>query len=78
MEVRKPLLVLNINILTKGGDGMRFEIFLGRNYLYYFRYIAANGQIIVTSGDGYTTKNSCIHAINLVKQYAGNAPVFIK
>lgn len=57
---------------------MRFEIFRGRNYLYYFRYVAANGQVICTSGDGYTSKANCIHALNLVKQYATFAKVFEK
>ncbi len=57
---------------------MKFEIFRGRNYLYYFRYVAANGQVICTSGDGYTSKANCIHALNLVKQYAPYAQVYEK
>ena len=31
---------------------MRFEIFRGRNCLYYFRFVAANGQVIVKDVDG--------------------------
>ena len=57
---------------------MRFEIFLGRDYLYYFRFVAANGQIIATSGDGYTSRSKCEHALNLVKRYAGISPVYSK
>lgn len=57
---------------------MKFEIFIGRNYLYYFRYVASNGQIICTSGDGYSSRANCLHAINLVKQYANVSPVYEK
>ena len=57
---------------------MRFEIFRGRNCLYYFRFVAANGQVIVTSGDGYTSRSNCEYALNLVKRYAGISPVYLK
>ena len=57
---------------------MRFEIFRGRDYLYYFRFVAANGQIIVTSGDGYTTRSNCEYALNLVRRYANISPVYSK
>ena len=49
---------------------IRAEIFLGRNNLYYFRFVANNGQILATSGDGYTTYYNCEHALNIVKNYA--------
>nr|MBP3258549.1 DUF1508 domain-containing protein [Bacilli bacterium] len=57
---------------------MRFEVFRGRDFLYYFRFVAANGQIICTSGDGYTTRYNCINALDLVKKYAAHAIVFEK
>lgn len=57
---------------------MKFEIFIGRNYLYYFRYVASNGQIICTSGDGYSSRANCLHAINLLKQFANVSPVYEK
>lgn len=57
---------------------MRAEVFLGRNYLYYFRFVGANGQILATSGDGYTTKQSCIYALNLIKMYSSSCPVQYK
>ena len=49
---------------------MRAEVFMGRNFLYYFRFVSSNGQVLATSGDGYTSKQSCIHALNLIKLYA--------
>ena len=57
---------------------MRAEVFLGRNFLYYFRFVSSNGQILATSGDGYTTKQNCIHALNLIKLYSANCPVYSK
>ena len=57
---------------------MRAEIFLGRNFLYYFRFVGANGQILATSGDGYTTRQNCLHALNLIKLYSSSCPVQYK
>jgi len=57
---------------------MRFEIFRGRDCLYYFRFVAANGQTIVTSGDGYTTRSNCEYALNLIKRYASISPIYTK
>lgn len=57
---------------------MRVEVFLGKNLLYYFRFVSSNGQILATSGDGYTTKQSCIHALNLIKLYSATCPVYDK
>ncbi len=57
---------------------MRAEVFMGRNFLYYFRFVSSNGQVLATSGDGYTSKQSCIHALNLIKLYSANCPVYNK
>ena len=57
---------------------MKFEIFRGRDYLYYFRCVASNGEIIATSGDGYTTRYNCIYALNIIKQHASFAPIYDK
>ena len=57
---------------------MHFEIFMGRNNLYYFRFVAANGEIIATSGDGYTTRSNCDYALSLVKCYAAISPTYTK
>lgn len=57
---------------------MRFEIFKGNDFLYYFRFVAANGEVIATSGDGYTTKSNCEYALNLVKRHAAFSPVYFK
>lgn len=40
------------------------------NYQYYYRLRARNGEIIL-SGEGYTTKQSCLNGIASVKE---NAP----
>lgn len=57
---------------------MRAEVFLGRNFLYYFRFVGANGQILATSGDGYTSKQNCLYALNLIKMHSYNCPVQYK
>lgn len=53
----------------------KFQIFRGRDYQYYFRLIAGNGEIIATS-EGYTTKQSAQHGVDAVKRLAPNAMVF--
>ena len=57
---------------------MKAEIFIGRNCLYYFRFVAANGQIIATSGDGYASKQNCRYALDLIRRNSYNCPVIEK
>ena len=49
----------------------KFTIYKGGNNQYYYRLRATNGEIIL-SGEGYTTKQSCMAGILSVKQ---NAPL---
>lgn len=44
-----------------------FQIFLGRDSQFYFRYMAANGEQLLRS-EGYTTKQNCSNGINSVKR----------
>ncbi len=47
----------------------RFEIFRGVGGLFYWRYVAANNETMCHS-EGFTTKQSAIHAIGVVKNMA--------
>ncbi len=50
----------------------KFQVFKSTaNYQYYYHLKAANGEKIL-SGEGYTTKQSCLNAITSVKL---NAPI---
>ncbi len=51
----------------------KFEIFKGKIGDFRWRLIHTNGQIIATSGEGYTTKVNAINGINSVKENAANA-----
>lgn len=52
-------------------ENPKFQIFKSvYNYQYYYRLKARNGEIIL-SGEGYTTKQSCLNGIASVKV---NAP----
>lgn len=53
----------------------RFEIHKSTNNQFYFRFRAPNNEVIVVS-ETYTTKQSCQHAIGLLKTQAANAPVY--
>ena len=53
----------------------RFEIHKSTNHQFYFRFRAPNNEIIVTS-ETYTTKQSCQHAIGLLKAHAPTALVY--
>ncbi len=52
----------------------RFEIFKGTNSQYYWRFKAPNGEIMCQS-EGYISKQSAQHAINVLKQQASTAPI---
>ena len=51
---------------------MKFEYFKATNGNWYWRLKAANGEIVAQS-EGYTTKQSCLHGISVVKS-SYNAP----
>jgi uncharacterized protein YegP (UPF0339 family) len=52
----------------------KFEIYQDAKGEYRFRLKAGNGQIIAT-GQGYTSKRSCLNGIESVKKNAPRAEV---
>ncbi len=52
-----------------------FEIYQDRIQEYRWRFKAPNGEIVAV-GEGYTTKQSCLYAIQLLKAHAATAPVY--
>ncbi len=50
----------------------KFQIFKGTNSQFYYRLRAAGNNEIILSGEGYTTKQSCLDGIDSVKR---NAPI---
>lgn len=53
---------------------MRYQIYRDVTGLFRWRLIAANNEI-VASGESYTSKASCLHAVGLLKA-SQNAPVY--
>ena len=53
----------------------KFQIYKDRKGEYRWRLRARNGEIIADSNEGYSSKASCKHGIDLVKQQAANAEV---
>jgi len=53
----------------------KFEIFKGKIGDFHWRLTHTNGQIIASSGEGYTTKVNAIKGINSVKENAQSAEV---
>jgi uncharacterized protein len=58
-----------VNAVTK------FQLYEDRKGEYRWRLRARNGEIIADSNEGYSSKASCKHGIDLVKQQAANAEV---
>ncbi|WP_107971617.1 YegP family protein [Neisseria elongata] len=54
---------------------MYFEIYKDAKGEYRWRLKAANHQIVAQSSEGYTTKQNCQHAIDLVKSTNADTPV---
>jgi len=53
----------------------KFQIYQDRKGEYRWRLRARNGEIIADSNEGYSSKASCEHGIDLVKQQAASAEV---
>jgi uncharacterized protein YegP (UPF0339 family) len=53
---------------------MRFQVLRSSNGLYWWRIKGGNGEIMCSS-EGYTTKQSALHAVYVVKTSAAGAPV---
>jgi uncharacterized protein len=58
-----------VNAVTK------FQLYKDRKGEYRWRLRARNGEIIADSNEGYSSKASYKHGIDLVKQQAANAEV---
>ena len=58
-----------VNAVTK------FQLYKDRKGEYCWRLRARNGEIIADSNEGYSSKASCKHGIDLIKQQAANAEV---
>ena len=53
----------------------KFQLYKDRKGEYRWRLRARNGEIIADSNEGYSTKASCKHGIELVQQQAASAEV---
>jgi uncharacterized protein len=53
----------------------KFEIFRGKIGDFRWRLTHTNGQIIATSGEGYTSKVNAVNGLKSVKENAPTAPV---
>lgn len=52
-----------------------FEIYKDKAGEFRWRLQAGNNAIVADSGEGYTTKASCQHGIEVVKDIAAAAPI---
>jgi uncharacterized protein YegP (UPF0339 family)/uncharacterized protein YuzE len=55
--------------------GARFEVYRYANGPYHWRFRAANGEIIVHSGEGYRSRDEAMRAIALFKAQSPGAAV---
>ena len=53
----------------------KFQIYKDRKGEYRWHLRARNGEIIADSNEGYSSKASCKHGIDLVKEQAASAVV---
>ena len=57
------------------GGTPEFEVYVGGDDDYRWRLQSGNNKVIAASSEGYEEKDDCLHAIDLVKRHASNAPV---
>jgi uncharacterized protein YegP (UPF0339 family) len=55
--------------------GLTFEIYKDAKQEFRWRLKSANGQVIATSGQGYTAKVDCRHGIEVIQKEASEAKV---
>ena len=53
----------------------RVEIYKDSKGEWRWRLLASNGQIIATSGEGYVKYSHCVHMVNQMWEYFGEADV---
>jgi uncharacterized protein YegP (UPF0339 family) len=55
--------------------GGKFEVYRDKAGEYRWRLRAANNEVVADSNEGYRTKRSCLHGIEVVKRIAAAAPI---
>ena len=65
-------LVPVIGSAESGRSQLQFEIYRSRKQ-FRWRLKSGNGQIVATSGEGYTTKAACRNGIELIQREAATA-----
>jgi uncharacterized protein len=53
----------------------QFQVYVDKAGEFRWRFLAANGQVIATSSEGYKNKADCEHGLGLVKKEAPTAKV---
>lgn len=54
----------------------KFEVYQSKkNNQWYWRFRAANGQIVAVGGEGYVNKAGCLNGLDVVKKNAADADV---
>jgi len=52
-----------------------FEVYKDKGGEFRWRLQAANNEIVADSNEGYKSKASCLHGIEVVRKLAATAPV---
>jgi len=52
-----------------------FEVYKDRAGEYRWRLQAGNNEVVADSNEGYKSKASCLHGIDVVQRIAASAPV---
>lgn len=53
----------------------KFEVYPDKGGHYRWRLVSSNGQTTASSGEGFSSKESAIHAAEGVKEHAGSAEI---
>lgn len=52
-----------------------FEVYKDNAGEYRWRLQANNNEVVADSNEGYGSKDSCLHGIEVVRQIVGGAPI---
>jgi uncharacterized protein YegP (UPF0339 family) len=52
-----------------------FEVYKDKAGAFRWRLQANNNEIVADSNESYSSKDSCLHGIEVVRKIAGSAPI---
>lgn len=61
--------------INAGDTAMKFVMYRDAKKEYRWKMVAANGNIVADSGEGYKNKKDCLSTVESIKRTIADAPI---